>query len=152
MLWLSTCHFMSHLVQHVPMTALIILGLLFQVIHPGSLSILQKRFKSSRKYLNCSLIFSVLAFTGLSLPPLQFLVDHFSSVLPPIQVRVSAWFLLPSVYTKKSVPKEMKSGRCPFPTLWDQHYRRCEKMWTVHWAKNWSCLAFKTGAVSDEPI
>lgn len=74
---------MSHLLQHVPMTALILLGLLIQVIHPGPLSILQQRFKSSFTQ-------SVIPFTGLSLPPLQLLADHFSSMLPPIQVHVSA--------------------------------------------------------------
>lgn len=76
---------MSHLLQHVPMTALILLGLLIQVIHPGPLSILQQRFKSSFTHFQ-----SVIPFTALSLPPLQFLADHFSSTHPRIQVHVSA--------------------------------------------------------------
>lgn len=148
MLRLPACHFVSHLLQHVSMTALIFLGFLIHVIQPAPVPILQQRFKSLFTHFQ-----SVIPFPDLSLSPLPFLVHHFSSLLPHTQVHVS--FASPSLlYWNVCAPKGGESGRDRYPISHSEtpNYRRCEKLSTVQWGQDWCCLAFKTEAVSAQAI
>lgn len=151
MLWLPTCHFVSHLLQHVPMTAVILLGFLFHVIQqPAPVPILQQSFIFLFTHFQ-----TVIPSTDLSLSPLTSLVDHFSSLFPHIQVHVSSAFASASFLYQNIMPQKggnLEETGTLFIILKAQHYRRCEKLKTVQWGQNWCCLAFKTETVSADPI
>lgn len=114
MLWLPTCHFMSHLLQHLPMTALILLGFLFHVIWWATVPIFQQRFKFLFTHFQ-----SIVPFAELFLSPLTSLADHFSSLFPHIQVHVSSAFASASfLYKNVCTPKRRESGRYRYLSFW----------------------------------
>lgn len=102
-------------------------GPLFQVIHPGPLSILQKRFISSFTHFQ-----SVISFKGLSLP-----LSNSKQTISPLCFLPSKFMFELDFYGLVSIPGSLSPKRgnledALFPTLRDQHYRRCEKIKTVH--------------------
>lgn len=150
MLWLSACHFVSHLVQQAPMTTLILLGFLFHVISPGSVPILQQRFKSLFTHFQ-----TTIHFMDLSLPPVLFIVDCFSSLFSHTQVRficigITQFSVLKCLYPKKR--ENLEETGILFVIVEVEHSRRCEKLKTIQWGQKWCCLAFETETVSAEPI